>query len=71
MCGCADAAGASGHEDAVYRVMAAMGTICQGAPAYSALAKELGVPAVAAGIASKSSSQKVRECAQQLGAACM
>jgi len=62
---------ANGHEDGVYRVMAALGTICQGAPSYSALAKELGVVAVAATIASKHSSAKVRECAQQLGAACM
>ena len=51
--------------------MAALGTICQGAPAYAALAKELGVVAVASSIAAKHSSQKVRECAQQLGAACM
>lgn len=62
---------ANGHEDGVYRVMAALGTICQGAPAYAALAKELGVVAVASSIAAKHSSQKVRECAQQLGAACM
>lgn len=55
----------------MYRALTGVGTICQGAPVYSALAKELGVPAVAAGLATKHSSQKVRECAQQLCAACM
>ena len=68
---CAEAAGANAHEDALYRILAAVGTICQGAPIYSTLAKELGIPSIAASIATKHSSRKVRECAQQLCAALM
>ena len=57
-----DAAGASGHEDGVYRVMAAIGTICVAAPAYQSVASELGVLAVADRLAAQHSSPKVPAC---------
>jgi len=69
--GCAEflhteAAGAAGNEDAIFRVLAAVGTIMWEQKDRILLARELGVATAAEKVSKTHASAKVKECAQQV-----